>query len=83
MAPRRHNLDNTHNDLYFCFVGITIGFEEEMYSAGESDGMVFVVATVLMGELATSVTVDFSTEPQTASSKAYIVSMGQVITFVI
>ena len=49
--------------------GVTIGFEEELYSAGESDGQAFVVALVRMGELATSVIVDFGTEPLTAESK--------------
>ena len=49
--------------------GVTIGFEEELYSAGESDGVAFVVALVWMGELETSVIVNFRTEPLTAESK--------------
>ena len=49
--------------------GVTIGFEEDLYSAGESDGLAFVVALVQMGELETSVVVNFRTEPLTAESK--------------
>ena len=60
--------------IFLYFEGVTIGFEEEQYSAGESDGMAFVVATVLMGELATRVIVEFRTEPQTASSKEEFVN---------
>lgn len=52
--------------------GVTIGFEEEVYSAGESDGMAFVVAVVRMGELATSVIIDFRTEPLTAMSMSLL-----------
>ena len=51
------------------FSGVTIGFEEEVYSAGESDGLAFVVALVRMGELETSVVINFRTEPLTAESK--------------
>lgn len=55
-------MDNKH-------AGVTIGFEEETYTAGESDGQAFVVAVVLAGELATDVIVDFVTEPMTAIGK--------------
>lgn len=40
-----------------------------MYSAGESDGLAFVVALVSVGELETSVVINFNTEPLTAESK--------------
>lgn len=40
-----------------------------MYSAGESDGLAFVVALVRMGELETSVVINLRTEPLTAESK--------------
>ena len=53
----------------FLRIGITVGFEEETYSAGESDGVAFVVAVVQSGELATSVVIDFTTAPQTAMGK--------------
>lgn len=63
--------------------GVTIGFEEEMYSAGESDGIAFVVAVVLTGELATTVTVDFTTESLTASSKIATIPVVYIPNFCI
>ena len=55
---------------------MTVGFEEEMYSAGESDGVAFVVALVQMGELEASVVINFKTEPLTAESEELLLITG-------
>ena len=62
-------------------VGVTIGFEEEMYGVGESDGMAFVVALVRMGELSTSIVINFRTEPLTAESKRDLLILCYTCTF--
>ena len=71
MCEVTHLMDNKH-------AGVTIGFEEETYTAGESDGVAFVVAVVLAGQLATGVVVDFMTEPMTAIGKKTIDSTAQI-----
>ena len=49
-----------------CIVGVTIGFEEEEYSANEGDADVEVCAVVQSGILERTVEVSLVTEDDTA-----------------
>ena len=73
--PLKHKTLIAHD----ATVGVTIGFEEESYTAGESDGTAFVVAVVQNGELSTDVVINFITAPQTATGKMkLLVERGSV-----
>ena len=62
-------------------VAAVIGFEETIYSASESSGVIEVAVAVLQGELSDDVPVRIFTEDGTALSSSDYTSVDQIFTF--
>jgi hypothetical protein len=69
--------------IYDCifYLAAVIGFEEEVYSASESDGEIEVFVAVLQGELSGPVVVRISTVDGSAIAGNDYQSIDQLLTF--
>lgn len=54
----------------FCFAGITIGFEQDVYNVNETDGAVMINVILVSGMIESPVQVNFSTSDGSATSVA-------------